>query len=36
MDALSRHVGVVEETNFMDKEVIINEQKKGLFCKEQA
>jgi len=36
VDALSRHVGLVEETQLMSKELTIREQKKDPFCKEQA
>jgi hypothetical protein len=36
VDALSRHVGLVEETHLMSKEVMMKEQKKDLFCKEQV
>jgi len=35
MDALSRHVGLVEETQLMSKELMIREQRKDSFCKEQ-
>jgi len=34
--ALSRHVGLVEETHLMSKEIMMKEQKKDLFCKEQV
>jgi hypothetical protein len=34
VDALSRHVGLVEETQLMSKELMIREQKKDSFCKE--
>ena len=33
VDALSRHVGLVEETHLMSKEIMMKEQKKDLFCK---
>ena len=36
VDALSRHVGLVEETQLMSKELMIREQKKDPFCIEQA
>jgi len=36
VDALSRHVGLVEETQLMSKELMIREQKKDQFCKQQA
>ena len=36
VDALSRHVGLVEETQLMSKELMIREQKKDPFCKEQT
>jgi len=36
VDALSRHVGLVEETHLMSKEIMMKEQKKDLFCKEQV
>ena len=36
LDALSMHVGFVEETQQMTKELMIREQKKDQFCKEQA
>ena len=36
VDALSRHVGLVEEPKFMSKELMIREQKEDSFCKEQA
>ena len=35
-DALSRHVGLVEETQLMNKELMIREQKKESFSKEQV
>jgi hypothetical protein len=35
MDALSRNVGLVEETQLINKELMIREQKKDLFCKGQ-
>jgi hypothetical protein len=34
--ALSRHVGLVEESQLMSKELMIREQKKDSFCKEQV
>ena len=34
VDALSRHVGLVEEPKFMSKELMIREQKEDSFCKE--
>ena len=36
VDALSTHVGLVEETHLMSKEIMVKEQKKDLFCKEQV
>jgi hypothetical protein len=36
VDALSRHVGLVEETHLIGKKIMIKEQKKDLFCKEQV
>ena len=36
VDALSRHVGLVEETHLMSKEIMMKEQKKDLLCKEQV
>ena len=36
VDALIRHVGLVEEPKFMSKELMIREQKGDPFCKEQA
>jgi len=36
VDALSKHVGLVEETHLMSKEIMMKEQKKDLFCKEQV
>ena len=35
VDALSRHVGLVEDTKLMSKELMLREQKKDLFCKQQ-
>jgi len=35
VDALSRHVGLVEETQLMSKELMIREQRKDSFCREQ-
>jgi len=35
VDALSRHVGLVEDTQLMSKELMLREQKKDLFCKQQ-
>jgi hypothetical protein len=35
VDALSRHVGLVRETQLMSKELMIREQEKDSFCKEQ-
>jgi hypothetical protein len=35
VDALRRHGGLVEETQLVSKELIIREQKKHSFCKEQ-
>ena len=35
VDALSRHVGLVEGTQLMSKELMLREQKKDLFSKEQ-
>jgi len=34
--ALSRHVGLVEETQLMSKELMMREQKKDSFCIEQV
>jgi hypothetical protein len=36
VDALSRHVGLVEETHLMSKKVMMKEQKRDLFCKKQV
>jgi len=36
MDALSMHVGLVEETKLMGKELMLREQRKDSFCKEQT
>ena len=36
IDALSRHVGLVEEPKLMSKELMIREQKGDPFCKEQT
>ena len=36
VDALSRHVGLVEETQLMSKELLMREQKKDSFCIEQV
>ena len=36
VDALSRHVGLVEESHLKNKEIMMKEQKKYLFCKEQV
>ena len=36
VDAISRHVGLVEETQLMSKELMNREQKKDQFCIEQA
>ena len=35
VDALSKHVGLVEGTQLMSKELMLMEQKKDLFCKQQ-
>jgi hypothetical protein len=35
VDILSRHVGQVEDTQLMSKELMLREQRKDLFCKEQ-
>ena len=35
MNALSRHVGLVEETQLMSEEIMIREQKEDSFCKQQ-
>jgi len=35
VDALSRHVGLVEDTQLMNKELMLREQKKDSFCNEQ-
>jgi len=35
VDALSRHVGLVEDTQLMSKELMLREQNKGSFCKQQ-
>jgi len=35
VDALSRHVGLVEDTELMSKELMLREQKKDSFCNEQ-
>jgi hypothetical protein len=35
VNAPSRHVGLVEETQLMSKELMIREQRKDSFCKEQ-
>jgi len=36
VDALSRHVGLVEGTQLMSKKLMIREQRKDSFCKEQT
>jgi hypothetical protein len=35
VDALSRHVGLVEDTQLMNKKLMLREQKKDSFCNEQ-
>jgi len=35
VDALSRHVGLVEDTQLMSKQLMLNEQKKDSFSQEQ-
>ena len=35
VDALSRHVGLIVDTQLMSKELKLGEQRKGSFCKEQ-
>ena len=35
VDALTRHVGLVEDTQLMSKELMLRQQKKDLFCKQQ-
>jgi len=35
VDALRRHVGLVEDNQLMSKELMLREQKKDSFCKEQ-
>ena len=35
VNALSRHVGLVEDTQLMSKELMLREQEKDLFCKQQ-
>jgi hypothetical protein len=36
VDALSRHVGLVEESQLMSKELMIREQKRDAFCRQQV